>query len=97
MDGKGGRTWRLAFGDTPDVFTPLDDAAIRGLDVLGGPDDGEGHRIDQHAGVVGVLVISLDGGRVDADALRGDNFANLEWVEGGGVSKRNIWRGLEEY
>ena len=48
----------LDFGDTPGVLSALDGAAIVGLDVLLGANDGERHGVDQAAGVVesGIIV-----------------------------------------
>lgn len=60
----------LDFGNAPGVLATLDDAAVTGLNVLLGADDGEGHGDHQAAGVLGSsLVILLDGRLVDLDAL----------------------------
>lgn len=49
----------LDFGDAPGVLAALDGAAVVGLHVLLGADDGEGHGGDEAAGVVqgGFVVI----------------------------------------
>ena len=73
-----GRSLGCTFSHSPEVLATLDGAAIGGVDVLGGPDDGEGHRGREEAGVFGVLlIIGLDGRGVDSDALGGNNVSDL--------------------
>jgi hypothetical protein len=64
-------------GHSPEVFTTLDDAAVGGLDVLRGANDGEWDRVLKDASVLGALIVCLDRGAVDADALCGDDLPNL--------------------
>lgn len=71
----------LNLGDTPRVLATLDDAAITGLDILLGTNNGEGHGVHKAAGVLGSgLVVFLDRGLVDLDVLGlndGDNLKEL--------------------
>lgn len=64
-------------GHAPEVFAALDDAAVGGLDVLRGADDGEGDGVLEDARVVGALVVRLDRRGVDADALGSNDLPNL--------------------
>ena len=66
------------FSYSPQVLTTLDGAAIGGVDVLGGPNNGEGHRGRKKASMFGVLlVIGLDWGSIDLDSLGGDDVSDL--------------------
>jgi hypothetical protein len=68
----------LDFGHTPSVLAALDGAAVVGLDVLFGTDNGEGHGIDEAAGVLhGGSVVVLERRGVDLDALGVDDLAHL--------------------
>lgn len=68
----------LDLGNTPRVLTTLDDAAIAGLDVLLGADDGKRHSGHKATRVLGSsLVILLDRGLVDLDVLGLDDAHNL--------------------
>lgn len=56
----------------------LDDAAVAGLDVLLGADDGEGHGVHKASGVLGSsLVVLLDRGLVDLNVLGLDDGDDL--------------------
>ena len=67
------------FCHTPEVFTAFDDTPIRCLDILSRPDDGKGNRVRENACVVGTgLIIVINWGLIDADALRGDDFTDLQ-------------------
>ena len=69
---------RLTFGNSPKVFTTLDGAAVLGRHVLSRTDDREGHSSLEDTGVLsGRIVVRLNLGLVDTDALGGDDFANL--------------------
>ena len=86
---------RCTFGDTPDVLAAFDDTAVGGTDVLGRADDGEGDGIEEHVGVLGVFLI-VKRGSVDTDALRINNFPDLQvdasdealWVMGNKIRTR---------
>ena len=68
----------LDFCDTPRVLTALDNAAIAGLDILLGADDGKWHGSHQASCVLcGSLVIFLDRWGVNLDTLGLDNSSNL--------------------
>lgn len=68
----------LDLGHTPRVLTALDDAAIAGLDILLGADDGKRHSGHKATRVLGgSLVILLDRGLVDLDVLGLDDADNL--------------------
>lgn len=70
--------------NTPGVLATLDDAAVGGLDVLLGTDDGERHGGHQSASVnSGGLIVLFDRGLVDLDALSLDDSADLFCVSGG--------------
>jgi hypothetical protein len=72
----------LNLGNSPRVLSALHDAAVRGLHILLAADDGERHGGHQAAGVLGSgLIILLDRGLVDLDALSLDNGANLQQSE----------------
>lgn len=65
-------------GNTPRVLTALDDAAIAGLDILLGTDNGEWHGSHEASGVLGSgFVIFLDRGLVDLDVLGLNNGDDL--------------------
>ena len=75
---------KRTLSNAPEVLAAFNGAAVGGLDVLGGADDGEGHGVDEGLRVLGALcVVDLDGGAVDADALGLDDGADalLEGVE----------------
>ena len=86
---------RCTFGDTPDVLAAFDDTAVGGTDVLGRADDREGDGIEEHVGVLGVFLI-VERGSVDTDALRINNFPDLQvdasdeafWVMGNKIRTR---------
>jgi hypothetical protein len=68
----------LDFGDTPGVLAALDGAAVVGLNVLLGSYHGEGHGIDEAAGVLhGGSVVVLERRGVDLDALSVNDLAHL--------------------
>lgn len=68
----------LNLGNTPCVLTTLDGAAIGGGDVLFAANDGEGHGVDERLGVLhSGVVVFLERGRVDLDALGVDDAADL--------------------
>jgi hypothetical protein len=78
----------LDFSNTPGVLATLDDAAIRGLDIFLGADDGERHGVHESAGVLGSgLVIFLNGRLVDLNALGFDNRSDA------GLEARQVGRG----
>ena len=85
----------LNLGNTPKVLTALDNAPIRGLNILSGADNGERHGIGEHAGMLcSSLVVGLNRGLVNADALCGDNLPDAlledkEVILGEGVGFRN--------
>jgi len=69
----------LDLGNTPRVLSALNDAAVAGLDVLLGTDNGERHGGHEASGVLGSsIVILLDGGLVNLDALGLDNGTDLK-------------------
>jgi hypothetical protein len=71
----------LDLGDSPGVLSALDSAAVVGLDVLLGTNDGEGHGVDEAAGVLhGGSVVVLEWGSVDLDALRINHVAYLDVI-----------------
>lgn len=68
----------LDLGNTPRVLTTLDNAAIVGLDVLLGPDNGERHSSHEASGVLSSsFVILLDRGLIDLDVLGFNNRDDL--------------------
>lgn len=68
----------LDLGNTPRVLTTLDNAAIVGLDVLLGTDDGERHSSHEASGVLNSsFVILLDRGLIDLDVLGFNNRDDL--------------------
>lgn len=66
-------------GNTPEVFTTLDDAAVGSGHVLSGANDRERHGLEEDARVLGRsgIVIRLDERLVDADPLGVDGVPNL--------------------
>lgn len=69
----------LNLSNTPGVLTALDDAAVGGLDVLLGTDDGERHGGDECAGVgSGVLVVLLNWWLIDLDTLSFNDISDLK-------------------
>jgi len=73
------RRKRRTFGHTPQIFTSFDNTTIGCLDVLSRADDGEGNCVRKDTRVAGAsLVIIIDRGLVDADALCGDDFTDLQ-------------------
>lgn len=68
---------------TPKVVTSLDGPAIASLHVLRRANDGEGHSAHERLCMLCAgLVVDLDGRRVDADALRVDDFADALLEDG---------------
>uniref|UniRef100_A0A1Y1LA43 Uncharacterized protein n=1 Tax=Photinus pyralis TaxID=7054 RepID=A0A1Y1LA43_PHOPY len=77
----------LDLSNTPRVLTTLDDAAIVGLDVLLGTDDGERHSSHEASGVLSSsFIILLDRGLIDLDVL-GFNNRDDSLLELGQVSR----------
>ena len=68
----------LDLSDTPGILTALDGAAVVGLNVLLGANDGERHSVDQAVSVRhGGSIVVLERGLVDLDALSINDLANL--------------------
>lgn len=71
----------LTFGDTPKVFTSLDNSPIRSLNILGGADDGERNRVQEELSMLsGGLILRIHGRLINMDVLRSNDIANLEDV-----------------
>ena len=65
-------------GNTPEIFTTLDNATIKGLDVLSGADDREWHSSSKDARMLSTgLIIGLNGRLVYANILCGNDVADL--------------------
>ena len=65
--------------NTPKVLATLHDTPVLRRHVLSGADDGVGDRVRQDTGMLGGgLVIRVNGGLVDADALRLDDVPDLQ-------------------
>jgi len=78
--------------NSPKVLPSLDDTTVGGSDIFGGPNDGEWHGVKEHSSIFSSgLVIGIDGGLVNADALSGDHLANLQKV--GIRSLKRQWGG----
>jgi hypothetical protein len=68
----------LNLGNTPGVLAALDGAAVVGLNVLLGANNGERHGVDESAGVLhGGGIVVLERWGVDLDALGVDDLAHL--------------------
>lgn len=82
----------LDLGNTPRVLAALDGAAIVGLNVLLGANDGEGHGVDEAVGVghSGGIVV-LERRLVDLDALSINNLANLHDVNNCRISCLHLY------
>ena len=68
--------------NTPKVLATLHDTTVLRRHVLSGADDGVRDRVRQDTGMLsGGLVIRVNGGLVDADALRLDDVPNLHTTQ----------------
>lgn len=78
VDCTARRRKKRTLGNTPQVFAPLDNPAVRRGHVLRGTNDREWQRRDKYTGVLGrSLIIGVDGRLVDTDALGRNHFTNL--------------------
>lgn len=78
---------RHTLGNSPEVFTSLDNATIGSIDIFGGSNDRERHSVEKHSGIFSSsLVIGINGRLINADALSGNNLTNLDKVD---VSSRD--------
>lgn len=68
----------LTLSHPPHIFTTLDGTSIVGRNILSAANDGERHGSGEQFGVLGsLLIVGIDGRRVDANILRPNDFADL--------------------
>ena len=69
---------KLTFSYTPEILAALDGPPVASDNVLGGADNRERHGLCETANVLdgGVIIIGVNGGSVNADALSMDNFTD---------------------
>ena len=69
----------IDLGDTPGVLATLDGAAVWGLDIFGGSNDGEGHGFRENTGMLGAsFIIGLDRRSIDSNSLSSNDFSYLK-------------------
>lgn len=89
----------LTFRDTPEVLAPLDCSAISCGHVFGGADDGKGHGVHEHLGVLSrSLVVGFHRWSVGVNGLDLNSLTDLTQVLAGslGFTRRLVTYSLLE-
>ena len=64
--------------NSPKVFPSFDNTAVGGSHIFSGTNDGKRHGVEKYSSIFSSgLIIGIDGGLVNTDALSGNHLANL--------------------